>query len=592
MNKKNDFVISTVYKGFFFATIVGKLSATLCTTLNSIIVGQFLGESQLAVLTLLSPLFTVCSAFSYLLAVGAGFLCAHYMGNNQQKEINNMFSVTVIAAGVLGMLFTVLFFGGAPLLVRLLGAREENLVRYAVLYLRGYSFGMIPYFLNSLLVSLISLNSSKDLVVKSTVVLGAMGVVADFIMLVLGFDMIGIGIATSISYFCALLVDLLHFRRPVNVFHFMKPFSAAREVAACVRRGALQGFFPFLDMLESIIKNRIILSVVGSAGLAAMTVYSSVQSIVMIFSLGGCSCMANMISMFYEERDKRAITATIRTTLRYLIAFTGTGSAILLLIPGVICRIYGINDPGTMTYGIAALRILAVVMFVSIFFWVFTSVQEALGRNVFTISTNLINTFLFTIPWLFICTRLFGVIGIWLTSLISYALSIILFMIIAWKRTGSFTKIAEWPMYPKNYSDEGAVLAFYMDKDKDTYFQNVNEIAVFCIRHGLDRRMSNHIMLMAEENSSLILENSRRKKEYENIDCRLLIQGEELNMRFRYVGKPYNLMAEEKLQDSLEMKLIQSLSDTIDYQYAMDINHLVFYMKKTAPVRSTSLTDA
>ena len=132
-----------------------------------------------------------------------------------------------------------------------------------------------------------------------------------------------------------------------------------------------------------------------------------------------------------------------------------------------------------------------------------------------------------------------------------------------------------WFMFSKSWDDDGKELSFFMDDDADHYMHAVRHIAAFCESNGLDSKTSNRLMLCAEEISELILENTRKKDEYENIDFRCMQDKDCVYLRLKFVGSPYNPLTDVKAMGTANMKLIQTITDSQDYSFGMGLNVVI-----------------
>lgn len=579
---KNEYVIYNIYKSFFMATIVSVLASTLCDSLDNILAGHFLGINELAALSLVSPILLFRSAAVYLPCSGANFLCNYYTGIMKEKETNNIFTIAFVLSLILGGMFTLFFIFGAPFIVTALDAENKIISTYAIQYLHGYGIGMIPCFLYYLMISLVSSSGSNDLVVCSTIVLGVANVISYFIILsVFSLGVFGIGLSTSISYVCALAVTLLHFRRPINSFRFIKPFNVLPELMHCTKRGSLQGAKYVGFALESLCLNAIVFAFGDANALAALVALNTVHGITSNVISGSNGILSSMIGIFDAERDKRAMEQAVYSSFRIGRIISVIFTLAIFIFAPFICSICGLKSGAALHHGVLALRCYAIVIFPEALGLLIEGIQEGLNKNVLNIVIYCIRFFVLSIPLSFLFANCFSIDGVWFAYLLSILLPTVLYFLFIQLKTGNCFEKKNWILLPKNWSDRGVVLAFFMDNNKDAYFKALKSISGYCQKNGFSKTVSNSIMLISEEASSLILENSRKKNEYENIDFRLLLQKGNLYLRLRYIGRPYNPLSEEKNQDSLEMKLIEHFSKKNLYSYEMDINNLIVHVCET-----------
>ncbi len=155
MKKYNMLTDSPGRSLFFFALpmILGNLFQQFYTTVDSIIVGQFVGEDALAAIGASYSLTTVFIMIAIGGGIGASVITSQYLGAGLFKKMKtsvytalvSFLSVSVFL-GLFGLIFSKVILQGLN--------TPENILSDAMLYLRIYFFGLPFLFMYNILSSI------------------------------------------------------------------------------------------------------------------------------------------------------------------------------------------------------------------------------------------------------------------------------------------------------------------------------------------------------------------------------------------------------------------------------------------------------
>lgn len=574
-HRKSSYVVATVYKIVFFATMVGRLSGSLCNTLNSILVGQFMGTEELAAISLLSPVLNVSSAVASLIGMGASFLGAFYLGDSDRRRINGVYTIALGLAAAAGLFFTLIFTLGAPKIVSILGAVDGNIHNYAVDYLRGVGIGMLPNFLYCALATMIPLDESSLLVLHTSLVLAVTGVASDLVMLVvLKTGIFSIGLSSCFAYIVTLIMLSLHFFKPDNTLHIIRPDNLRSEVHRYIKAGLPHAAKWIIPAAASVVVNSLLLSTGGSAALAANGVLGAVSSLVLTFAYGADSVMFNFLSRFRGEKDKKAMCKTLTSAIKTCSLFSVLSAVVVIIFAPLFCMLFGIGSGVAFNYGKIALYCFAISMLPRPVTILFATIQDVMERIHISMRCAMLGDLVLIVPLAYLLSIIWGVGGVFAAAAVSQFLTAGIYLALIALKTKKGISPENWFMFSKDWDDNGKELSFFLDDDADHYMHAVRSIAAFCESNGLDSQTSNRLMLCAEEISSLILENTR-KRGYENIDFRCMQDSDCVYIRLKFVGNAYNPLIDVNAIDTENMKLVQSITDSQEYNFCMGLNVII-----------------
>ena len=128
---------------FSIPLLLGNLFQLLYNTVDSIVVGNFVGHQALAAVGASTPLINMLIGFFMGVAAGAGVLVSRFFGARKLEELHIAVHTFVAFTFLLGVLMMVAGITLTPLFLQWMGT-PADIMDMAVLYLRIYFLGIIP----------------------------------------------------------------------------------------------------------------------------------------------------------------------------------------------------------------------------------------------------------------------------------------------------------------------------------------------------------------------------------------------------------------------------------------------------------------
>lgn len=125
---------------FTLPLFLSNLFQQLYNTVDSLIVGNFLGADALAAVGSSGSLIFLMTGFVFGVSMGAGVLIALYFGAKDEKKLHSAIHTTVALGITAGILLTIIGMTLSPVLLRMMGTPEEVLPK-SVAYFRVYYLG-------------------------------------------------------------------------------------------------------------------------------------------------------------------------------------------------------------------------------------------------------------------------------------------------------------------------------------------------------------------------------------------------------------------------------------------------------------------
>ena len=143
--KDTDMTTGTIWKhilSFAVPLMIGNLFQQLYNTVDSIVVGNFVGKEALAAVGSTGPIMNTLIGFFMGLSTGAGVAISQAYGAHDDEKVSKAVHTSLFMTLVMAVLFTVIGVAFVPAMLHLMST-PEDVIPGATLYLRIYFAGMI-----------------------------------------------------------------------------------------------------------------------------------------------------------------------------------------------------------------------------------------------------------------------------------------------------------------------------------------------------------------------------------------------------------------------------------------------------------------
>lgn len=143
--EKGLMIEGTIWKQlllFSLPLLLGNLFQQLYNTVDSIIVGNYVGSEALAAVNSSNPIINLLVSFFMGISVGAGVVISRYFGSRNHEGLEKAVHTTIAFAFVAGIVMTFVGVICAPWILRAVGT-PDSVMENSILYLRIYFAGIL-----------------------------------------------------------------------------------------------------------------------------------------------------------------------------------------------------------------------------------------------------------------------------------------------------------------------------------------------------------------------------------------------------------------------------------------------------------------
>ena len=472
MNKqyyyKNNPLVKSIFIKMMAPTILMNLTTALASFADTVIIGYFLDDLALSVVTYATPIYMIINTFAALFAVGGSIAMSIDAGKGDKKTANKSFSVAIellVFTGVL-LLLAGVFLG--KVITHWLGAGKDV---YDMVY--GYSKIILicaPIFMLNVGLAFFVRNDGRPTLSMVGMFLSiAVNIVFDIVFIgVFDWGVKGAAYATVLGQLMSALVISSHFLSKKNTLRFI--FTINKTAFRIIKNGistALHFIYQFLTIL---ILNHFISELAGSNGVVVYTVVFNLYTVSLALFEGISQTIQPMVSLYYGEKSYRKISNTLRLALVAIVVICGAVTVALECVPQVVPVIFGIKEGWLLEKSVIAVRIFATSMIIMTINVVVGYYLQSTEHSIMSAILVSLRCFVLFLACALVLGKIMGMNGIWLSYTVAEVITFVIFLIMNHVMKNKMQKIGvnvNNLLLDKNIDDN--IYCFTFDCGKDDF---------------------------------------------------------------------------------------------------------------------------
>ena len=411
--------------------VVAQVVNLLYNIVDRIYIGHIegIGAAALTGVGLFAPILMLMNAFAMLIGAGGAPRTAIAMGQGDKEQaekiVSNSFTMLLIFSAVL----TVVFWLGAPSMLRLFGASDTTLP-YALAYSRIYILGTIFVLIVMGMNPFITAQGFAKISMLTTVIGAVINIILDPILIfVFGLGVRGAAIATVLSQAVGAIWILKFLTGPkTNLKLSRDKMKLEKNIILPVMGLGISSFVMLsTESLLSISFSSSLARYGGDIAVGAMTVITSVSQLATLPLQGLCQGGQPVISFNFGAGKKDRVKEAFRFQLTLCVSYVVIFWLVMMLVPGAVAGIFT-SDAALIEYTTWALRIYMAGIFA---FGVQICCQQsfmALGQAKVSLLLACLRKLILLIPLIFILPHLLPdpVFGVFVAEPVSDVLAAVI----------------------------------------------------------------------------------------------------------------------------------------------------------------------
>lgn len=569
MSQRNSHIINHTLWIFLMVSIVSGIVIQLNSTIDSIVVGQYIGADSISVVALAMPLVNLLLLPSVMMMMGTCILIAPALGNQDYSRANKLVTIGLVCFLALNILLAVLL-GIFTEQTSSIMTTDPRLAPMLQRYMPYAFIGSILAMFANYWAQLVKIYGESRLITWYSIIFVAVNTVFDLVLVkVMGVGIVGIAGGTSVASVLSFFVMMPFLRREPRPFRFCMP--GWKEFRGLLRETLHTGLSSIMAGVSTILLtiglNTIVLSRLGADGMFPLSICMQLLLIAMLIYTAVGTSVTGLGGILMGEQDSDGVRRLIRSALRSVVIASLVAMAVLLVIPGPIASIFG-ADAHFRALSVMPIRTISFMLVPAGVIMVLCNFLLLLGYNKLAGLSQVL---------MILCILPLAVIlsakdpdWFWYSIPVGMALASL------------FSVIASVYAYRRWNITDNKVLVMSVDYCKVDFAATLSTFTAHVKDLGLEPNKEQAVIHCIEEIMLHELEMARQCSLKGGFDLGIARNDKRLTIMVKAIGKPYNPMVKYHTSDhddnpddlQLSMSIVEGFCDSLDYRYRSGVNSL------------------
>lgn len=415
-------------------SLISMLFSSLYMMADGIFVGKIIGSKALAAINLVFPIIMILFAVGDMIASGASVKIGIKLGEKNEKEASEIFSVALLFIFILNIIFAIigLIFTKDIIFILIKDKELANLAyKFAYVFILFLPI-IAPFFAID---NYLRICGKANMSMWINIGVSVLNIILDAIFI--GYLKLGIeyaALASSLSMSIGTLILIYPFITKKVALKFTKPKIKIKEMLGIIYNGSSQFFSNISGSIMAIIMNSFLLYYGGAVGVAAYSIVMYIESLIVPMLFGMIDAVQPVFSYNYGAKNNKRIMTFFKITCTVALSISIVTMIIIFVFPDFLVRMFSSeSDIAVIDMAKKALLLYApsylFTWFIMTVSGVLTGLEKATESIVLMSAESIILPLFSTL----VLTQLIGVYGIFITPTISGAVSIVV-SIILWRK--------------------------------------------------------------------------------------------------------------------------------------------------------------
>ena len=399
---------------FSLPSIVMMVFTSIYGVVDGYFVSNYTGKTPFAAVNLIMPFLMILGGVGFMFGTGGGALIAKTMGEGKAEKADKLFSMTVFASILCGLVLTAVGLLFLWPFARLMGAEGElleNSLLYGTINLIALPFYILQYEFQCLFATA----EKPKLGLYVTVASGVANMVLDWLLVaVLPFGLAGAAAATAASQFIGGVFPLVYFaRKNSSRLRLTRCRLELRPLGRICANGSSELMSNISMSLVSMLYNVQLMQYAGEDGIAAYGVLMYVSMIFQAIFIGYSVGTAPIVSYHYGAQNQEELKSLLRKAI-FIVAIAALcmfAAGELLAAP--LSRLFVAYDEELLQMTTHAFAIFSFSFLFSGFAINGSSFFTALNDGLTSALISFLRTLVFQVAAVLFFPLLWGLDGIW-----------------------------------------------------------------------------------------------------------------------------------------------------------------------------------
>ena len=411
---------------FTLPSIIMLIFTSIYGVVDGFFVSNFVGKTAFTAVNFIMPFLMILGAVGFMFGTGGCALIAKTLGEGNKEKAIKLFSLLVYVSAASGILLSVLGIIFIKPIAILLGAQGQML-EDSIIYGRIILIALPAYILQYEFQCLFATAEKPKLGLYVTIAAGLTNIILDALFVaVLPWGLKGAATATAMSQFVGGIIPIIYFsRHNTSALKLTKTHFYGKALIKTCTNGSSELLSTISMSIVSMLYNAQLLKYAAENGIAAYGVLMYVNMIFQAVFIGYSVGTAPIIGYNYGSGNH----AELKGLLKKSSIIIGTTAVFMFIAAEIMAKPLSIifvgYDLGLLEMTLHAFRIYSFVFLFAGFTIFSSSFFTALNNGLISAAISFIRTLIFQIAAVVIFPLIWGLDGIWMSTVAAEIMSVI-----------------------------------------------------------------------------------------------------------------------------------------------------------------------
>jgi len=480
------------------------LGFALADMVDALVLGQKIGATGLAAISLCLPVFMLINLFMDGFGIGGSVRFSQYLGEGNAKDAVKCFNRIWLATLATGIIIASLINIFIEPVLSLLGTVPEDGALYSACkhYVQIISMGAPVLMLNIVLANFLRNDNNPGLATVGFLVGNSVDIVLN-ILLVVFLDMgsAGAALSTVLGSIVAIGLYLPGFiGKKANILRVERPTMDVGETFGCFKTGFSTSVQNLFQLVFLIWVNRLLMNIYGESGVAVFDVIYNISFFIVYIYNGTAEASQPLISEFCGENSMEDCNYMRKISIQSGIGIGAVITVLLVIFSEYFLAAFGIGED-LMPLAVMALRMYCTGFAFTGLNIIYGNYYQSMEKTRLVFSIAMMRGFLILIPCASILSlfEIFNVNGIWLMYPAAELITLVLFYIFR-----AFDKDKGIPFPAER------ILRITMENNIEEIGELLDSSIAFCEKWDASVQQTYSVTLVIEEICTSIMRNAMK----------------------------------------------------------------------------------
>ena len=552
---------------------------------SSFFATNYVGIEAMTAVGLYGPIGMLASSLSTVLVGGSAILCGKYMGQNEQKKLQNVFCLNLLVSLLVSLIFIVSYLAMGMLDLTGFLTADVPIRRIFNIYLAGQAVGIIPQMLGNSFAAFLSLENKGRRTTAASITYIIVNIILNYVFVeAMKLEALGLALASSLGMWVFLLVQAEFFLRGKSHFRLSLHPSDWGEVRQIVLVGLPGAAVNLYQTLRGLIVNNLLGIYVGYAAVSAFATVNNALGIFWAIPAGMLAVSRMMIGVSVGEEDRQTLADIMRIMFTRFVPLMCVAAAGIALCSVPLTRIF-YRDPAEAVYMMTVwgFRILPLCMPFSLISMHFTCYGQTSGKQA------LIHLVAFLEGWACVCAFTWllisftGVKSVYIANVLNGVVILLVFFGYSCLKNHHVPRnMEEFMVMEEGFGVPKEERMDLSVKSMEDVVQISQRIRDFCLERGLGEKDAYMAGLFMEEMAgNVVIHGFEKDKKDHTVDIRVNHKDGDVILRIRDDCIPFDPSERQKLTEpddpekNMGIRMVYSMAKDIQYQNILGMNVLM-----------------